>query len=110
MKNLQFKFIFFLFLTTINFALAQSNGRISGKIVDKLTQKPIQGVNINLESTNKVGQTDSLGKFRITGINFKSYNLVLSMVGYKKQTLFNIVVNAGNENFFTYNWSRPIVS
>ena len=100
MKNLQYKFIFFLLLTSINFAWAQSNGRISGRVVDKLTQKPIEGVNINLESTNKVGQTDSLGKFRITGINFKSYNLVLSMIGYKKQTLFNIVVNAGNENFF----------
>ena len=100
MKNLHYKFIFFLLISSMNFAWAQSNGRISGKVVDKLTQKPIEGVNINLESTNKVGQTDSLGKFRITGINFKSYNLVLSMIGYKKQTLFNIVVNAGNENFF----------
>ena len=100
MKKLQLLFLFSLLLTINHVGWAQSNGRISGKIVDKLTQKPIEGVNINLESTNKVGQTDSLGKFRITGINFKSYNLVLSMIGYKKQTLFNIVVNAGNENFF----------
>ena len=100
MKNLQYKFVFFLFLTTINFAWGQTNGRISGKVVDKLTQKPIEGVNINLELTNKVGQSDSLGKFRITGIPLKSYNLILSMVGYKKQTLFNVIVNAGNESFF----------
>ena len=100
MKKLHLNFIFFLLISSMNIAWAQSNGRISGKVVDKLTQKPIEGVNINLESTNKVGQTDSLGKFRITGISFKSYNLVLSMIGYKKQTLFNIVVNAGNENFF----------
>jgi len=100
MKKLHLNFIFFLLIASMNIGWAQTNGRISGKVVDKLTQKPIEGVSINLQSANKVGQTDSLGKFRITGIPLKSYNLVLSMVGYKKQTLFNVIVNAGNESFF----------
>lgn len=47
-------FIPFSLLLTINHVgWAQSNGRISGKIVDKFTQKPIEGVNVNLESTTK---------------------------------------------------------
>jgi len=93
MKKLQLLFLFSLLLTINHFGWAQSNGRISGKIVDKFTQKPIEGVNVNLESTNKIGQTDSLGKFRITGINFKSYNLVLSMIGYKKWLPLLLSVN-----------------
>ena len=103
MKKLHLNFIFFLLFSSMNIAWAQTNGRISGKVVDKLTQKPIEGVNINLELTNKVGQTDSLGKFRITGIPLKSYNLVLSMVGYKKQTLFMSLSMQGMKAFSILN-------
>jgi hypothetical protein len=42
-----------------------------------------------------------LGKFRIASIPVKSYNLEISKVGYKTITLYNIVINSGNENNYT---------
>lgn len=81
--------------------LAQNNGRISGIVIDKQTQKPIQGVSIMLEGTSKGYFTDSLGAFRLTNVPLKPYNISLSCVGYKTQKLFNVVVNSGNETNFT---------
>jgi len=78
---------------------AQQNGRISGKIIDQSTQKFIAGANISLEGSGKGAQSDSLGFFRINQVPLKSYNLSVSMVGYKKAKLFNLVLNAGNELF-----------
>ena len=79
---------------------AQNYGRISGTVVDKFTQKPISNVNVILDGSTKGTVSDSNGVFRITGIETRSYNIVFSIIGYRKQTLFNIIVNAGNENNF----------
>jgi hypothetical protein len=45
--------------------------------------------------------TDTNGVFKITDIALKTYNVTFSSIGYKSQTLYNIAVNAGNENFVT---------
>lgn len=79
---------------------AQNYGRISGTVVDKFTQKPLSNVNVVLDGSTKGAVSDSNGLFRITGIETRSYNIVFSIIGYKKQTLFNVNVNAGNENNF----------
>jgi outer membrane receptor for ferrienterochelin and colicin len=78
-------------------AFSQTNGSISGKVIDKLTQKPLPYTNIVLEGTNKGVIADSNGVFRITGIDFKTYNITLTRVGYKSERLYNININAGNE-------------
>lgn len=77
---------------------AQKNGRISGTIVDKSTQQIMPDVNVRLEGSNKGAISDSNGVFRITGIEWRNYNIVFSFTGYKTQTLFNININAGYEN------------
>jgi outer membrane cobalamin receptor len=77
--------------------IAQGAGRVSGTVVDKSTQKPLSGVSVVL-SGSKGTVTDSNGLFRITEVKLKTYNIGFSRVGYKPQTLFNIVMNAGNEN------------
>lgn len=79
--------------------LAQNNGRISGKIVDQLTQKPISGVSISLDGATKGTTADEKGVFRLTGLALKTYNISFSAVGYEKYTAFNVIINAGNENF-----------
>ena len=96
MKNL---FFITCFLCSVISLQAQQNGRISGKIIDQSTQKVISGANISLDGSGKGAQSDSLGFFRINQVPLKSYNLSVSMVGYKKVKLFNLVLNAGNELF-----------
>lgn len=98
MKNL---FFITCLLCSVISLQAQQNGRISGKIIDQSTQKVISGANISLDGSGKGAQSDSLGFFRINQVPLKSYNLSVSLVGYKKVKLFNLVLNAGNELFVT---------
>ena len=81
------------------FSLAQNNGRIAGIVINKLTQKPIGNVNVQLDGSSKGAVTDTNGAFRITGAALRAYNLSFSIVGYKPEKLFNIILNAGNESF-----------
>ena len=87
----------FLFVIPV-FLKAQNNGSISGKVIDKLSQKPIPNANIILEGTAKGAVADSNGTFRLAGIELRTYNVTFTLIGYKPATLYNIVVNAGNEN------------
>ena len=80
---------------------AQKMGSISGTILQKNTQQSLAGATINVAGTNLSAAADSIGRFRILNIPVKSYNLIISSVGYKTFTLYNIVVNSGNENVFT---------
>ncbi len=93
------KEIFFLILFLIPVIMnAQNNGSISGKVIDKLTQKTLTNTNVVLEATNKGAITDSNGLFRIAGIPLGTYNIKFTAIGYKSETLYNIAINSGNEN------------
>ena len=89
-----------LLLLLFSFSIfAQNNGRISGKIIDRLTQKPISGVSVTLDGASKGTSADDKGSFRLTGLALKTYNIHFSAVGYEKYTAFNVIINAGNENY-----------
>jgi len=92
--------VFSIFSFSILTTTAQNNGRLSGVVVDKLTQKILPNVSVSIEGIAKGAIADTNGIFRIIGIPLKTYNIIFSLVGYKKQTLFNVVINAGNENNF----------
>jgi len=77
---------------------SQATGRLSGTVVDKQTQKPLAGVTISVIGTDKGTIADTNGSFRLTGIALKNYTIEFSLVGYKKQTLYNITLSAGNES------------
>ncbi len=87
-----------IFLLVAISAYTQNNGRISGTVVDKSSQKPLSNVSIRLEGSTNGALSDSSGVFRITGIQWRTYNITFSSVGYKTQTVYNIIINAGYEN------------
>jgi hypothetical protein len=82
------------------FVFAQKTGSISGTVIQKNTQQALPGATIQLSGNNLSTITDSAGRFRLIAVPVKTYNLVVTSVGYKKFTLFNIVVNSGNENVY----------
>lgn len=95
-------FILVFCLIIFNALSAQKTGSISGVVVDKLTQQTLEGASIVLDGTT-IGQVaDSIGRFRLTGIPAKTYNLLISKLGYKTFTLFNAVINSGNESSYTF--------
>ncbi len=93
------KLALFISLALFGFQISnsQNTGSISGTVVDKMTQQKVPYANAMIKGTNKAVATDSIGYFQITGIPFNTYTIVISSIGYKNQTLFNIVISAGNE-------------
>lgn len=88
-------------LLVLQEVVSQTSGSIAGKIIDKQTQLPLPNANILLEGTSLGAIADTNGVFRITGVALKTYSIVISAVGYKSETLFNININAGNESYIT---------
>lgn len=85
---------------------AQENGIISGKVIDREAQGPLEGVIVALEGTAYGTQTDSAGAFEIKGIPPKAYNITAKYIGYSEQKLFNIVVSNGNAAILTIELER----
>lgn len=96
------------FLCSITWGFAQITGSITGRVLEKNTQIPLEAVNIQLEGTSKGASTDSAGFFQITNITVGTYNVLFSSLGYKPFTLFNSVVNSGNENNYTIELEEDI--
>jgi len=67
-----------------NFAFAQSF-KISGKIFDSKTNKPLQYASIKIENSGSGTTADENGEF-ILKVNKGSYNLITSYIGYFSDT------------------------
>ena len=81
-----------------NTVLAQTTGSISGTILDRNTQKPVIGASVEVQPSKTGTSTDSLGRFRITGLTPGSYSLSITAIGFADKTLTNLVITSGNEN------------
>ncbi|MCU0326770.1 MAG: TonB-dependent receptor, partial [Spirosomaceae bacterium] len=98
-----FRKIFILITTFFPlFVAAQRTGEIQGSIKDRKTQEALIGVAVQIEGLQRGTQTDIDGNFKLTGVPVGSYNIKTSLVGYKSQTKFNIVVTSGNTNFVNF--------
>jgi outer membrane receptor for ferrienterochelin and colicin len=89
-------------------AFGQNTGRISGTITDKTSQQKLPSATVSLPAINMSVITDSAGNFRITGIPLNTYTLEVTLTGYKKQSLFNIGITAGNELNFSIDLEREV--
>lgn len=65
-----------------NWGLPKGAGAITGYITDKETGEPLIGANVLLEGTNYGSATDATGRYYITNIPVRSYNIRVSYVGY----------------------------
>jgi hypothetical protein len=87
-------------LSGLSFLHAQQTGSITGTVVDKNSQLPLPSATVQVEGTNLATVADSVGKFRLAKIPAKTHNIIISKVGYKPFTIFNSVINSGNENTY----------
>jgi hypothetical protein len=81
--------------------LAQTKGNLAGEVLDKNTQKPLFGANIQIVNTNFTSLSDSLGKFSFKGIPTGQYHLVINYVGTIPYHLYNVIVSSGNASYIT---------
>lgn len=102
--SLRFRSIFLIvsvLLTITSTALGQGSAFLSGTIVDKNSQQPLQGISVKLLPIERGLITDAAGFFRFKDIAPGTYNLVITGINYQNKLLSNIVVTTGNENTFT---------
>ena len=98
MKKRALLCILLVVFTTVK---AQVTGNLSGSIKDE-KKVPVFGATVFLEGSEKGTQTNEDGNYLITNIKPGSYNLIVSYIGYKTQTLYNVIVKSkGNP---TYNF------
>jgi hypothetical protein len=75
---------------------AQKSGTITGTVKDKATQELLIGVSVSLDGTSIGVQTDEYGAFKLANIPPQSYNIRVQYLGYRSQSIFNVVVGTGN--------------
>ena len=63
-------------------AAVAAGGELSGRVVDRDTREPLEGVNVAVGETGSGGATDARGRFRISGVPEGEHAVRLSFVGY----------------------------
>lgn len=100
---------FLLVITGVLVTSAQSTQTLRGRIVDEVTQAPLLGVNIILQSDPSKGAvTDENGDYRIENVPVGRQTLQITYIGYAGQTIPNIVVTAGKEVIMNISLSEQI--
>jgi outer membrane cobalamin receptor len=73
--------------------LAQTTGKIQGRVKDSVSGEGMPGVNIFIEGTNKGAVTDPNGDYYILNVSPGTYILRAAMIGYETKRITNVVVS-----------------
>lgn len=87
---------FWLWIILSVSAFGQIGGKIIGVVKDAKTQEPLFGATVQLEGTGLGAVTDLDGKYLITNITPKTYNVKASLLSYKTLVKYDVVVTTGN--------------
>ncbi len=98
-----------LLLLSVGFVFAQTTGKIAGVVRDQETGRPMPGVNIVIEGTNKGAATDADGRFFIINVPPGKYNLMARMIGYSTMKIEGIRVNVNSTTNLTFELSPEVI-
>ena len=91
------KIFLLLFFTSFIF-FSQTDGTLNGYVYDSESEMPLLGANIIIEGLEKGALSDENGFFEILNIDPKTYNLIVSYVGYQSKKIYNTIVKSkGNQ-------------
>uniref|UniRef100_UPI001FB3E123 carboxypeptidase-like regulatory domain-containing protein n=1 Tax=Rhodothermus marinus TaxID=29549 RepID=UPI001FB3E123 len=79
----------------IGSALAQTTGKITGRVIDAATGAPLPGVSVYIEGTTLGAATDVDGEYVIIGVRPGTYTVVASFVGYATERREGVQVGSG---------------
>ena len=90
-----------LSLLTLIIALLTPNtlaagSSLGGVVRDAVTGEPLLGANVVLMGTGKGASTDNEGKYNILNVSPGTYNLKVSYIGYREQSM-SITLNEGTK-------------
>ncbi|MGE5679792.1 MAG: carboxypeptidase-like regulatory domain-containing protein, partial [Bacillota bacterium] len=92
-----------LLLLSQSFIFAQAQrGKITGRVVDDLTNEPLAGTTVLVQGTHLGAGVDVEGKFFILNVPVGKYTLTASMMGYATVNLSNVDVNIDRTTQVTF--------
>jgi len=107
-KNV-FTILSLLLLFIFSTVIAQTTGKISGRVIDKDTGAPLIGTNIVVEGTQMGGATDSNGEYFIINMRPGVYNVVASMIGYSRVKMEDIRVSVNSTTNLNFELSQQVI-
>lgn len=78
----------------MNILHAQNKGVIRGKVIDEETHSPVEGAIIELLGTSDKSNTNSMGEFVFEGLEFDSYQIKVTSIGYNPQIKSDLILYA----------------
>lgn len=88
---------------------AQSTGKITGTVVDQISNERLPGVNIIVVGTDLGASTDLNGEFTISGLTPGTYQLRASFIGYNASNKTDIVVNTAKPSNVFFKLSESVI-
>lgn len=96
--------VIFIFTGSVfNEIRAQQTGKIAGIIKDAETGEPLIGVNIYIKDQNIGAASDFEGYFVILNIHPGKYQVVASMIGYRKVIFNDVNITSGKTTNLNFN-------
>lgn len=80
-------------LSLMAFISSQTTGKISGSVIDSVTDLPIIGANIMILNTYLGTSSDIDGNYYLINLDPKSYDIVVSVIGYELTTYKDVTVS-----------------
>ncbi|MVM37930.1 hypothetical protein GO730_10540 [Spirosoma sp. HMF3257] len=88
-----------IFFTTIFSGLYAQTGKISGRVIDANTLKPLPFTNVYVNNTTLGVITNDAGEFTLPNLPLGSTELVFSFIGYLPQQVTIVVIAAPTNPF-----------
>ncbi|MEY4926019.1 MAG: hypothetical protein RI894_455, partial [Bacteroidota bacterium] len=88
-----------------------STQTIRGLILDKESKFPLAGATVVIATANPLQGTtaDESGVYRIEGVSLGRHTLTISLLGYKPQTVENVIVNSGKEVVMDFSLEESVI-
>jgi outer membrane receptor protein involved in Fe transport len=84
-----------LILVGVNSMLAQTTGKIAGKVTDEVTGEALAGCNVVVVGTTLGAATDVEGSYFILNVPAAKYDVQASYLGYQRVLQRDVIVNSG---------------
>lgn len=105
MRFLRNKYFLFVLIALLIFTIhlfSGTTGKIVGYITDAETGEPVVGANVIVEGTVLGAATDIKGYYAILGVLPGTYTVTISVIGYEKVTIQNVVVKIDLTTMLNY--------
>jgi len=99
-----------LIMLIISFSLGQSTGTISGVVKDGVSNTGLPGVNVMVKGTYYGAATDVDGRYTISKISPGSYDVEVSMIGYKVILKTGVTITENENTEIDFNLEETVLS